>query len=99
MAELQRFAIDLVPALADVAIEKSWAGLRPGSPDGLPYMGQVPGWTNAFVAAGHFRAGFNSRLVRHDHGGIAYGSADFSAIGAFRLDRPPAPPVPSAFRS
>ena len=32
-------------------------GLRPGTPDGLPFIGPVPGWDNVFVAAGHFRAG------------------------------------------
>ena len=34
-----------------------WAGLRPGSPDGLPFLGPVPGLANLLVAAGHFRAG------------------------------------------
>jgi glycine oxidase len=51
------FAIQMVPGLVDVPLERSWAGLRPGSPDGLPYIGPVPGIENLFVAAGHFRAG------------------------------------------
>jgi glycine oxidase len=100
VAELQRFAIDLVPALADIPIEKSWAGLRPGSLDGLPYMGPVPGWSNAFVAAGHFRSGIQ----------LSPGTARVMAelltdrplslpLEGFRLDRPPALPVASAFRS
>jgi glycine oxidase len=38
-------------------LEKTWAGLRPGSPDGLPFLGLAPGFENLFVAAGHFRAG------------------------------------------
>jgi len=29
----------------------------PGSFDGLPYMGRLPGMENAYVAAGHFRSG------------------------------------------
>ena len=45
------------PALAEASVERSWAGLRPGSPDGLPFLGRVPGFQNLFVAAGHFRAG------------------------------------------
>ena len=32
-------------------------GLRPGSPDELPLLGQVPGFSNAFIGAGHFRSG------------------------------------------
>ena len=57
VAELIRFAVDLVPGLAGANVERTWAGLRPGSPDGLPYLGAVPGLENLFVAAGHFRAG------------------------------------------
>jgi glycine oxidase len=57
IAELMAFARDLVPALGDATIERTWAGLRPGSFDGLPYLGPLPGIKNAFVAAGHFRTG------------------------------------------
>jgi len=55
--DLLAFAISLVPGLAEVPLERSWAGLRPGSPDGLPFLGPVPDVENLFVAAGHFRAG------------------------------------------
>ena len=54
---LLELATTLVPALAKAPIEKCWAGLRPGSADGLPTIGRVPGCDNLFVAAGHFRAG------------------------------------------
>lgn len=57
IAELIEFAVSLVPELINVPLEKSWAGLRPASRDGLPYLGQVPELENAFVAAGHFRSG------------------------------------------
>ncbi|MGH3112231.1 MAG: NAD(P)/FAD-dependent oxidoreductase [Gaiellaceae bacterium] len=36
---------------ADVQLE--WAGLRPLAPDGLPFIGAVPGLANLYVAAGH----------------------------------------------
>jgi glycine oxidase len=39
--------------------ERSWAGLRPGTIDGLPTIGRCPACDNAFVAAGHFRAGLH----------------------------------------
>ncbi|MCI0640215.1 MAG: glycine oxidase ThiO [Gemmataceae bacterium] len=55
--DLIDLACRLVPALADAAVEKCWSGLRPGSPDGLPFLDRVPGWENLFVAAGHFRSG------------------------------------------
>lgn len=57
IAELTAFARQLVPVLADAEIERTWAGLRPASLDGLPYMGRLPGLDNALVAAGHFRSG------------------------------------------
>jgi len=50
---------DLVPSAGDAPVEIAWAGLRPGSGDGLPFIGFVPGFTNAVVAAGHFRAGIH----------------------------------------
>jgi glycine oxidase len=40
-------------------LEQSWAGLRPGSADGLPSIGQAGRYENAWVAAGHFRAGLH----------------------------------------
>jgi glycine oxidase len=57
LADLATFARSLVPALASAPIEHSWAGLRPASLDGLPYLGPLPGLANAFVASGHFRSG------------------------------------------
>ncbi|MEX0704047.1 MAG: glycine oxidase ThiO [Planctomycetales bacterium] len=57
VAGLIEFAVGLVPALANATVERTWAGLRPGSPDNVPFLGRVPGHVNLFVAAGHFRAG------------------------------------------
>jgi glycine oxidase len=57
IAALIRFAVQRVPPLADATVERTWAGLRPGSLDELPCIGGVPGVENLFVAAGHFRSG------------------------------------------
>jgi len=57
IGELTGFARGLVPALCESTIEQTWAGLRPGSFDGFPYLGPLPGLKNAFIAAGHFRSG------------------------------------------
>lgn len=35
----------------------AWTGMRPMAPDGLPVLGRVPGWNNAFVATGHAMLG------------------------------------------
>ncbi len=55
--DLQAAAEALVPALADVPLEKHWAGLRPGSPDGVPFVGPHPEVAGLFVNAGHYRNG------------------------------------------
>jgi glycine oxidase len=54
--KLRQAAIDLVPKLADARILEAWAGLRPGTPDGLPIIGATP-TPGYFVATGHFRDG------------------------------------------
>jgi len=60
--QLLTFARELVPALRHAAIERTWAGLRPGSPNGLPYLGVLPGYRNLYIAAGHFRSGLQMSL-------------------------------------
>ncbi|MDZ4656818.1 MAG: glycine oxidase ThiO [Bythopirellula sp.] len=57
LAELMNFARQLCPALADFTLEQNWSGLRPGTADELPYLGRLPRYENAWIAAGHFRAG------------------------------------------
>jgi glycine oxidase len=57
IAELLRFAQELVPELAGARVERCWAGLRPGSTTGRPLLGRLAGVENGFVAAGHFRSG------------------------------------------
>lgn len=36
-----------------------WAGLRPCSPDGLPYIGAAPPWKNVYFATGHAMLGLS----------------------------------------
>ncbi|GAB2778391.1 glycine oxidase ThiO [Halomonas shantousis] len=54
---LYESAIRIVPALADCEVEHHWAGLRPGSPDGVPMIGAVTGIDGLYVNAGHYRNG------------------------------------------
>lgn len=56
---LLAFAHGLLGPLPAATLEQSWAGLRPGSVDGLPFVGAAPACSNAFVATGHFRAGLH----------------------------------------
>jgi glycine oxidase len=56
-ASLEASAARLWPVLAGQAPVAHWAGLRPGSPDGIPFIGRVPGSDNLWVNAGHHRNG------------------------------------------
>jgi glycine oxidase len=54
--KLRQAALDLVPKLAEARILEAWAGLRPGTPDNLPILGETA-TCGYFVATGHFRDG------------------------------------------
>lgn len=88
VAELIDFGCQLVPKLARARFERAWAGLRPGSPDGRPYLGRVPGTENLFVAAGHFRAGLQlspgTALVMRQ---LLLGEEPAVALDEFAVDR------------
>ncbi len=55
---LNEFALSTLPALAGFPIEKHWAGLRPSSPQGVPYIDNHPEIRNLSINAGHYRSGF-----------------------------------------
>lgn len=47
----------LLPALAEMQPVGQWAGLRPGSAEGVPFIGAVSAIEGLWVNAGHFRNG------------------------------------------
>jgi len=55
--QLSDFAINLLPALKNHPIINHWAGIRPGTDQGIPYIDRHPTLTNLFINAGHFRNG------------------------------------------
>ncbi len=54
---LHEFAINLLPSLNDFPVIKHWAGLRPGTEQGIPYIDKHAEISNLFINAGHFRNG------------------------------------------
>jgi glycine oxidase len=98
--DLLSLATSLVPGLTQAQVERCWAGLRPGSPDGRPFLGAVPGCTNLFVAAGHFRSGIQlspgTGLVMKE---LLLGQQPTVPREPFRLDRTSAARAEPAFRS
>ena len=88
LAELTALAESLVPQLRSTPVEKSWAGLRPGSFDGFPYLGPIPGLERAFVAAGHFRSGLHlSTGTAVTMGQLIRGLEPTINLDAFRVGR------------
>lgn len=55
--DLQQAAYQLIPALQDYPIEHHWAGLRPGSPTGIPCISPHPLYPGLYINSGHFRNG------------------------------------------
>lgn len=55
--DLQKAAQQIIPALADFPVERHWAGLRPGTIDGVPYIYADRKIEGLFVNSGHFRNG------------------------------------------
>ena len=97
---LTDFARKLVPDLHKAEIETSWAGLRPGTPDGIPYLGLVPGYRNLFVATGHFRSGIQlSPGTAQVLTELIMGETPSVSMDYFRLDRPRNTGFTPAFRS
>lgn len=75
--ELYAIATARFPVLKDYPVEAHWAGLRPSSPAGVPYIGRHPQIDGLFVNAGHFR------------NGIVLGPASARLAADLVLDRSP----------
>ena len=70
---------------ADVAV---WSGLRPCSPDGLPYIGQLSSFENTIVATGHSMMGLSLGPVTGKIiGQLLSGEPTSVAIDMLRPDR------------
>lgn len=92
---LRALAAETVPALATAPVEKHWAGLRPGSADGRPYLGLVPGYDNMYVAAGHFRSGLQLSIMTGVlMRAMLLGQQPILDMTPFRPERPITNPIP-----
>jgi thiazole synthase len=84
-------ALQLVPGLADLPIEETWAGLRPTTPDKGPILGETP-WKNIFLAGGYWRNGVllspkTGELLASLIAGIPLSDEDTRLLEAFKWDR------------
>ena len=78
----------LCPALTSAAVKRTWAGLRPVTPDGLPIIGAEPRLPGLWYATGHGRngillAGITGVIIRK----IVSGEPTVEDLGAFAPER------------
>ncbi len=57
LAAFSRIAAAIVPALRDAPVIRTWAGLRPMTPDSLPIIDRAPDVSGLILATGHSRTG------------------------------------------
>lgn len=89
VSTLMEKAIKLVPEIANAEWEKAWAGIRPQTGDGLPYIGEHPTIQGLFIATGHFRNGILLAPVTGEllADYVERKPIDEKIISAFRIDR------------
>jgi glycine oxidase len=88
--ELLRAAYELLPGVTELELVETTAGLRPGTPDNAPLIGQA-GVDGLVVAAGHYRNGVLLAPVTADAVAALVGGAPVpDEVAAFRPDRFPA---------
>ncbi|MEJ2534953.1 MAG: FAD-dependent oxidoreductase [Gammaproteobacteria bacterium] len=56
---LEAAARNVVPLLSTLPVQGHWSGLRPGAPNGVPFIGEAPGVPGLWLNTGHFRNGVN----------------------------------------
>jgi D-amino-acid dehydrogenase len=93
VARVLRTVHEHLPAMQRTETVQVWSGLRPCTPDSLPFIGRAPAYANVTVAAGHGHNGMGLTPV----GGLLVaqlldGSPPAMDLAPFRLDRYSAPP-------
>jgi glycine oxidase len=92
MEKLKNGAGKVLPGLSQQLIEDTWAGLRPGSVDGWPYLGGVTGLEGFWLATGHFTHGILlSAATGLLMSQLILGEKPSLDLTPFALDRPPHP--------
>jgi glycine oxidase len=85
---VKKIAERVVPELSRIQVTDHWAGLRPGTPDGLPVLGQDPDVPSLLYATGHYRNGILlAPLTGEIIAGLIAGRPEIADISEFRPDR------------
>ncbi len=88
LAQIFAATLLLYPSLIRAKVRRTWAGLRPMTPDGLPIIGSEPGLSGLWYATGHGRngillAGITGELIRQ----LMDGKEPAVGLQAFAADR------------
>jgi glycine oxidase len=88
LAQIFAATLLLYPSLARTKVRRTWAGLRPMTPDGLPIIGEEPLLSGLWYATGHGRsgillAGITGVIVRQ----LVDREAAMKDVRAFAADR------------
>jgi glycine oxidase len=88
ISRIRAAADQLCAPIHGVPIARTWAGLRPGTPDGLPVIGPEPRAKGLWYAAGHGRngvllAGITGVVLAQ----MMAGEATLESVHAFRPER------------
>lgn len=88
MARIAHCACEIIPRLSGLNIIRSFAGLRPYTPDGLPLLGPVGRIKGLFLAAGHEGDGIAlSPITGALIADVICGQKTELPLDAFRCDR------------
>ena len=85
--ELLRGAWEVVPGIYELPILETWTGLRPGSRDNAPILGETP-IENLIYATGHYRNGILlTPITAYEISKLILRGETSETIAPFRLDR------------
>ncbi|MFD2044619.1 glycine oxidase ThiO [Ornithinibacillus salinisoli] len=88
ISSLMEKAKKLVTSIVDAEWEKAWAGIRPQTGDGLPYLGEHPKYKGLFIATGYYRNGILlSPITGEIIASLVTGESIPIDLTAFRIDR------------
>lgn len=87
LLDLLRLAWETLPAIYDLPVVETWAGLRPGSRDNAPILGKTP-IAGLYMATGHYRNGILfAPVTAEDVAQVILTGETPAAIAPFGIDR------------
>ncbi len=90
IADIARQVISVIPATSQAHIIRTFAGLRPAAPDGMPILDRHPALEGFVVAGGHEGDGIClAPVTGHKLAGAITGAIGWDELAPFRMTRFP----------